>query len=123
MGLELHRQALALLKAGALGLLLALSYDCLRPPRRNGSTALALALDFLYGLLCACAVFFYAMGAGEGRLGLWSLSAAFLGFLLYWQLFSPLFTPLLASCYGRIQHALGLAKKFSGKLQIFAAPP
>ena len=88
-------QALALLSSLLLGLGLGLLYDLLRPPRRRGSAALGALLDLFFALAAGAAAFVNAMSAGEGRLGLWELSASLLGFLLYLQLLSPLLLPLL----------------------------
>ena len=120
MGLDPKRQAVCLLLAAALGLLLGLCYDALRPPRRKGGALLTVLLDLAFGLLAAWAAFLYAMGVGEGRLGLWALTASFLGFLLYWRLFSPIFSPLWAAAFACICSMIELTKKLFEKLQIFA---
>ena len=83
MGVELKGQALALLLAAAMGWLLGVLYDLLRPVRRRTGRVMGAALDMLFCLAAGAAVFTYAMGAGSGRLGLWELTAALLGFLLY----------------------------------------
>ena len=54
MGIELHRQALALLLALGLGVLMGLAYDLLRTPRRRSGQLLGAALDLVF---CAAAGF------------------------------------------------------------------
>lgn len=120
MALDLQRQALSLLYAGALGLLLGFLYDALRPPRHGGGTAAGVLLDLLFGLLAACAAFVYAMKAGDGRLGLWALSASFLAFLMYMQVFSPVFLPFFVALYKGLVSAGETLKDFLKKLQKFA---
>lgn len=123
MALDPRAQALALLLAGALGLLLGLSYDLLRPPRRSAGAGLGALLDLLFGVLAACGAYLYAMGAGEGRLGLWELTSILLGFLVYLRIFSPLILPVLSRFYKGIQGIMESLKKLSAKLQFFAKKP
>lgn len=116
MALDLRAQALTLLRALAFGFALGLCYDLLRPPRRGGGRFLAPALDVLFGVLAAWAGFLYAMGAGEGRLGLWSLSCCLLGFLLYLYACSPLVAPVLAALWLTICKTMGSLKNFTKKI-------
>ena len=44
-------------------------------------------------------LFLFAMGAGSGKLGIWELTAAFLGFLTYIHTLSDLFFPLFSRLY------------------------
>lgn len=74
---------LALLLALTLGALAGIIYDLLRPLRRRAGHGPGAALDALFCLITGAALFTYAMGAGNGRLGLWELAAALLGFLAY----------------------------------------
>ena len=111
METSLSRQALALLLALGMGLGLGLLYDLLRPPRRRGSPLLAALLDGLFGLAAGAAAFVYAMGAGSGRLGLWELTAALLGFLLYQYALSPLLLPMLDLPYRVMEDTMRLWKK------------
>ena len=120
MALDLHRQLFRLLYALGLGLALGLGYDVLRPPRRHSGARLAALLDLLFGLLAACAAFVYAMGAGEGRLGLWELAAALLGFLFYLHLLSPLFYPLLDALFEVLHNIIGSFKKICVRTHISA---
>ena len=64
-----------------LGIGLGMLYELLRPLRRGAGSRAALA-DVLFALLAGAAAFAVAMQAPDGRLGLWSLTAALLGFLL-----------------------------------------
>ena len=76
----------ALLSSLLLGIGLGLLYGLLRSLRRHaGSAAPA---DVLFALLAGAAAFALAMSAPDGRLGLWSLTAALLGFLLQLRLLS-----------------------------------
>jgi len=89
MDLSLGGQLRALLLAMALGALLGVVYDLLRPLRRRTGPVAGALLDLLYCALAGCGCFVYAMGAGNGRLGLWELCAALLAFLLYMHSLSP----------------------------------
>ena len=89
MELSIGAQTLRLLLAGAMGGGLGLGYDLLRPPRRCGGRAAAWCLDALYCAAAGLLLFSFAMGAGNGRLGIWELSAALLGFLAYTYTISP----------------------------------
>lgn len=64
-----------------LGIGLGMLYDLLRPLRRSAGPWAAL-LDVCFALLAGAAAFAAAMHAADGRLGLWSLAAALLGFLI-----------------------------------------
>ena len=64
-----------------LGIGLGMLYELLRPLRRGAGSREALA-DVLFALLAGVAAFAVAMQAPDGRLGLWSLTAALLAFLL-----------------------------------------
>lgn len=83
MEIELQHQGLALLLALGMGIAVGLVYDLLRPLRRRTGKAAGAALDVLFCLLSGFMVFSFAMGAGDGRLGLWELTAALLGFVGY----------------------------------------
>ena len=115
METDLPAQGAALLLALALGLGLGLLYDFLRPPRHHGGRLLAGALDFLFALTAGAAVFIYAMGADNGRLGLWELCAALLGFLLYQHTLSPTVLRLLEPAFCVMEKTILSAKKFLEK--------
>ena len=99
METQLSRQGLALLAALLMGVGIGVIYDMLRPVRRRTGRFAGAALDVLFCAASGCAAFAYAMGAGDGRLGLWELAAALVGFLLYMHTLSEsllrLFTALL----------------------------
>lgn len=76
-------QAAAIGKAAAIGLVLGLLYDLLRPLRFRAGKVGAMLLDMLFCAVSGTAAFFYAMGAGDGRLGVCQLGAMTVGFLLY----------------------------------------
>ena len=114
MAVSLEVQAERLLLALLLGLGLGLLYDLLRPPRRR-FTVLGPALDMLFGVAAAAAAFCFAMSAGGGRPGLWELSAALLGFLLYLHALSPQILPPLEDGLALLCRAGGGLKKFFRK--------
>ena len=111
METSLQAQLLALGLALALGTGLGLLYDLLRPPRRRSGRMLAAALDLLYALAAGTAVFLHAMGAPSGRMGLWELSAALLGFLFYLHALSPALLPVLELPYRVMGNMMRLFKK------------
>ena len=76
-------QAAAIGKAAAIGLALGLLYDLLRPLRFRAGKVAAVLLDVLFCAASGTAAFAYAMGAGNGRLGVCELGAMTVGFLLY----------------------------------------
>ena len=76
-------QAAAMGLAALIGAGLGLAYDLLRPLRRRAGRAAAILLDLLFSVGSGVAAFLYAMGAGEGRLGVCQLGAMTAGFLLY----------------------------------------
>lgn len=76
-------QAAAIGKAAAIGLALGFLYDLLRPLRFRAGKVAAALLDILFCAASGIAAFAYAMGAGDGRLGVCELGAMTVGFLLY----------------------------------------
>lgn len=118
--LDPKRQLLQLLGALVLGFALGALYDLLRPPRRRLGGLAAALLDLLFALLAGTAAFLYAMGALDGRLGLWELAAAALGFLLYMPLLSPLFYPLFSACFEFLCGMIGSCKILCAKVPISA---
>lgn len=117
MEIELQNQGLALLLALGMGIGTGLVYDLLRPLRRRTGKAAGAALDVLFCLLSGFAVFSFAMGADDGRLGLWELSAALLGFIGYlYTLSRPIlyvFTALLDFLCNFMTACKNLIKKFA----------
>lgn len=76
-------QAAAIGKAAVIGLVLGLLYDLLRPLRFRAGKVGAALVDMLFCAASGVAAFIYAMGAGDGRLGVCELGAMTVGFLLY----------------------------------------
>ena len=120
LALDLNRQALGLLGALLLGLGLGLAYDLLRPPRQGTGPLLTALLDVLFCLTAASAAFLYAMGVGEGRLGLWALAAILLGFLLYMDLLSRFFLGPFSRLWRVLERVGGLVKKFISMIVLSA---
>ncbi len=73
----LSRQALSLLLALGLGAALAAERELLSPAGRRRAAA-----ELFFALSAGCALFLFAMGAGDGRLGLWETLFAIAGFSL-----------------------------------------
>ena len=94
-----------------LGMGLGLLYDLLRPPRRAAGAKAAALLDLLFAALALTAAFLTAMGAAEGRLDLWELTAELLGFLFYLQVLSPAILPLTERSFRVIQNTIRSLKK------------
>ena len=113
-------QAQALLRALALGLGAGLLYDLLRPPRHRTGPAVGALLDLLFCLLAGTGAFFYAMSAGNGRLGLWDLTGMLLGFLLYMYTLSPPLLRLFSAELDFCARVMGGCKKRINKLVISA---
>lgn len=117
METSLSAQALALGLALALGQGLGLLYDLLRPPRRRSGPLVSALLDGLFALAAGAAAFVYAMGAGDGRLGLWELTAVLLGFLFYLHALSPALLPVLELPYRVMGNIIRSCKKNIKKLE------
>lgn len=120
MSAGLGRESAALLLAALLGALAGLLYDLLRPPRRALRQPWAALTDLLYALAVGAGLFFFAMSAGDGRLGLWELAAALLGFLLYLRRLSPLLLPLFTRAAAKTAKGLerlGKPAKFFAEKQ------
>lgn len=115
METELKRQGLCLLMALLLGAALGLGYDVLRPPRRRGGRFLETALDCLFCAVSGCAVFAYAMGAENGRLGLWELTSVLAGFLLYMATLSGPVLKLLTGMTDLLCAWAAAVKSFLGR--------
>jgi len=77
------RQAFLIVLAFAMGGLLGLCYDVIRPLRRRCGTLGKAFTDFIFSMSAASSLFTFSMGAGNGRLGLWELASALGGFLCY----------------------------------------
>lgn len=79
----LSYQGARLVLGFVLGAALGLAYDFLRPLRRRSGRAGAAVLDAVFAVLAGAAAFVFAMGAGSGRMGVWELSSALMGFTGY----------------------------------------
>lgn len=116
MELEIGRQALGLLMSFMLGALLGLMYDALRPLRRRCRATGAALIDTLYALCALIAAFSFAMGAANGRMGVWELIFIFLGFSAYIQLLSEHIYPVFNGAVKFIEKISSLAKNFIKKI-------
>lgn len=103
--------AAALGQALLLGVGLGLLYDLLRPVRHRAGGAAPL-LDLLFAVLAGFAAFLFAMRAQSGRMGLWELTAALAGFLL-WEHFLRRFKQGLPAFFAKIR-----AKKAASSAKI-----
>lgn len=112
MEIDIRRQALLLAAAFALGAALGLCYDILRPMRRKCGAVGAAGIDFVFALLSCAGLFVFSMSADSGRLGLWELCAALLGFLGYTYTLSDLVFPLLDRSFAFILNVCGKIKNF-----------
>lgn len=79
----ISRQAFLIILAFALGALIGLFYDLIRPFRRRCGIFGRTLTDFIFCLISAFTLFTFSMGAGNGRLGQWELAFALMGFLNY----------------------------------------
>ena len=113
----LLQQAAALLLACLLGMAAGLLYDLLRPLRRVLRQPWAALADLLYGLCVFTGLFLFAMSAGDGRLGLWELSAALLGFLLYLHRLSPFLLPLFTAAAAKTGESLAKLGRWTKKFK------
>lgn len=108
-------ELLHLLWAPVLGMGAGVLYDALRPLRRASTPFWAAVLDIVFCVLSASAVFCYAMGARSGTLGLWELTAALIGLLLYSHFFSrqvfDFFAGVLAALLKTMRFLLNSVRK------------
>lgn len=95
MELDISAQALTLLLALPLGAALGLGYDLLRPLRRRSKGVFTALLDVSFALASGAAAFVFAMGAANGRMGVWELALTLAGFLLYLHTLSLRVYPIL----------------------------
>ena len=112
MEIDIRRQALWLAAAFALGAALGLCYDILRPLRRKCGTVGAAGIDFVFALLSCAGLFVFSMSADSGRLGLWELCAALLGFLGYIYTLSDYIFNALDRVFSIFLNVCGKIKKF-----------
>lgn len=120
MAAQLDKQALALALALLLGVLTGVCYDFFRPLRRRSGGVWAAVQDALFCLIAGGGLFVFAMGADNGRMGLWELTAVLIGFLLYMHTLS---TPILAfftAMFRYIKKGAGFCKKILKKIAFSA---
>lgn len=120
METELGRQGAALLLGFGLGGLAGLCYDLIRPIRRRCGGLGGAALDGLFCVLAGGGLFLFAMGAGSGRLGLWDLAAALLGFLTYMHALSPPILPIFSTGLDKFCMLMASCKKIIKKTALSA---
>lgn len=120
MAAALDKQAMALALALLLGILTGVCYDFFRPLRHHSGKVLAAVQDALFCLIAGGGLFVFAMGADNGRMGLWELTAVLIGFLLYMHTLS---TPILAfftALFRYIKKAAVFCKKILKKIAVSA---
>lgn len=115
MGVEISLQTRALILALVLGVGIGLSYDLLRPLRRRLGRLAGALLDVLFCAIAGGFAFSYAMGADNGRLGIWELAAAAIGFLAYMYSLSDfmlrIFNAILEELCKTVRFAVKVIKK------------
>ena len=102
------QQGLTLLLALLLGAALGLGYDLLRPLRRRSRGVLTALIDVFYALGSGVLAFVFAMGAANGRLGVWELAFTLAGFLAYLHTLSRRVYPIMD---GGMNILCGIVKK------------
>lgn len=120
MAAALDKQVLALGLALLLGVLTGICYDFFRPLRRHSGRVWAAVQDALFCIIAGGGLFIFAMGADNGRMGLWELTAVLIGFLLYMHTLS---TPILAFftvLFRGIKKAAVFCKKILKKIAVSA---
>lgn len=120
MAAGLDKQALALALALALGVLTGVCYDFFRPLRRGAGSVLAALQDVLFCLIAGGGIFMFAMGADNGRMGVWELTAALIGFLLYMHTLSAPILAIFTAVYDALGKLINLCKKFLKKSALSA---
>lgn len=95
MEIDVLQQALTLLSAFLLGAALGLGYDLLRPLRRRSRGVLTALIDVVFALGAGVLAFVFAMGAANGRLGVWELTFTLAGFLVYLYTLSRRVYPIM----------------------------
>ena len=115
MEIQLRVQLMALLVALLMGLGIGLIYDLLRPMRYYFKKAGGILLDALFCMTAGAAIFIFAMGADSGRLGVWELSAALVGFIAYINFLSPPILRLFSRVWQSFVSIFGAIKNFLKK--------
>ena len=120
MGAETKGELIWLFAALILGIAAGLVYDFIRPLRNHWGKAAGIILDVIYAAAGGISLFIFAMASENCRLGLWQLSASFLGFVGYLYTLSPLISPALNSIYGQLTVFVENIKILLKKFQISA---
>lgn len=119
MNTFVKQQAVSLVLAFALGAIIGLCYDVLRPLRRRCPPFVKAGADFAFALLSAVLLFIFSMSEGNGRLGLWELAASLGGFLAYLYTLSDVFFALFDGAFCRLcRIAAKLRKRFSDYINL-----
>lgn len=118
MGLSLQQQAGALVLGVVFGLGMGLLYDLIRPLRRRAGR-FGWAFDAVYVLASGLALFVLGMCLPTGRLGLWELLAAIIGFTAYMSLLSPFIFPVFDGCFAVVGLPFKKIRKYIGKVLNF----
>lgn len=114
MEIDVLQQGLTLLLALLLGAALGLGYDLLRPLRRRSRGVLTALIDVFYALGSGVLAFVFAMGAANGRLGVWELAFTLAGFLAYLHTLSRRVYPIMD---GGMNILCGIVKKLKNFFQ------
>lgn len=120
MAAALDKQVLALGLALLLGVLTGICYDFFRPLRRHSGRVWAAVQDALFCLIAGGGLFIFAMGADNGRMGLWELTAVLIGFLLYMHTLSAPILAFFTLLFRYIKKAEGFLKNFLKKIAVLA---
>lgn len=120
MAAELDKQALALALALVLGVLTGVCYDFFRPLRRESGRVSAALQDALFCMIAGGGLFLFAMGADNGRMGVWELTAVLIGFLLYMHTLSAPILAFFTAVLRALQKVMGFCKKNLKKSAVLA---
>lgn len=118
--MRLGAQAASLALAAALGMLLGLGYDAVRPLRRSAPAGLQTALDACYCLISGALVFCLAMAADNGRLGVWEPVCSMLGFAVYARIAGDRAVGIFTAIYRAVRRFFRAAKKIIKKTAVSA---
>lgn len=111
MKTDISLQLMSLSLALLLGFTLGAVYDMLRPIRRSSGKTVTAIIDILFALISGTVLFLFAMGAGSGKLGIWELTAAFLGFTAYTYTLSDFLFHVFSKLYVFLHRAAKKAQR------------
>lgn len=120
MAAALDKQALALALALVLGILTGVCYDFFRPLRRESGRVSAAIQDALFCIIAGGGLFLFAMGADNGRMGVWELTAVLIGFLLYMHTLSAPILAFFTLAFHFLKKIVGSCKIFLKKTALLA---